>query len=194
MRFLFRGSYRLSLIAGVLLGLVPITLFVSAQETLPPIQFNVPYRCADGTTYIIQRCEMGRKGEVCFYRIEKNGQLETEAYNVRSQMTGWMTSCPPPQSPPAQAGSRGAQPGPAPGQPLNPPYLSEMPTPERVIAVLKGPTPKASALLQIGAFYQLGEVIRTLSGRRAIRNELTPDEVRLMQTYAAASLQVSQAI
>jgi hypothetical protein len=171
MRLLFRGFSRSSLItAGVCLALVPITLFVSAQGTLPPIQFNVPYRCADGTTYIIQRCEMGRKAEVCFYRIEKNGQLETEAYNFRSQMTGWMTSCPPqPQSQAAPAGSPGVQTGPVPGQPLNPPYLSEMPAPERVIAVLKGPTPKATALLQIGAFYQLEEVIRTLAGPRAIR-------------------------
>jgi len=72
MRFVFRCSFRFSLItAGVVLALVPITLLVSAQQTLPPIQFNVPYRCADGTTYIIQRCETGRKGEVCFYRIEK---------------------------------------------------------------------------------------------------------------------------
>ena len=138
---------------------------------------------------------MGRKAEVCFYRIEKNGQLETEAYNVRSQMTGWMTACPPPPQPQAApAGSPGVQTGPAPGQPLNPPYLSEMPPPERVIAALKGATPKATALLQMGAFYQLGEVIRTLAGRRAIRNQLTPDEIRLMQTYAAASLQVGQAI
>ena len=196
MRLLFRGSYRVLLTtAGVLLGLVPITLFVSAQQTLPPIQFNVPYRCADGTTYIIQRCEMGRKAEVCFYRIEKNGQLETEAYNVRSQMTGWMTACPPPPQPQAaSAGSPSVQTGPTPGQPLNPQYLSEMPAPERVIGLLKGTTPKATALLQIGAFYQLGEVIRTLAGPRAIRNQLTPDEVSLMQTYSAASLQVSQAI
>src|SRR4030095_9859570 len=113
MRFPFRCSYRVLLIAaGVLLALVPITLFVSAQGTLPPIQFNVPYRCADGTTYIIQRCEMGRKAEVCFYRIEKNGQLETEAYNVRSQMTGWMTACPPPPQAPAgepKSGGRAAR-------------------------------------------------------------------------------------
>ena len=197
MRFKFRGSYRFSLITGLaILVLVPLALFVSAQETLPPIQFNVPYRCTDGTTYIIQRCEMGRKGEVCFYRIEKNGQLETESYNVRSQMTGWMTACPPPPPQPqaAPAGSLGGQTGPAPGQPLTPPYLSELPAPERVIALLKGTTPKATALLQIGAFYQVTEVIRTLAGPRAIRNQLTPDEVRLMQTYSVASLQVSQAI
>src|SRR6185503_21323631 len=146
MRFKFRGSYRFSLITGLaILVLVPLALFVSAQETLPPIQFNVPYRCTDGTTYIIQRCEMGRKGEVCFYRIEKNGQLETESYNVRSQMTGWMTACPPPPQPQAApAGSPSVQTGPAPGQPLNPPYLSEMPPPERVLAALKGATPKAT--------------------------------------------------
>jgi hypothetical protein len=105
MLLLLRAFHRFSLItAAVLLALVPITLFMSTQQSLPPIQFNVPYRCADGTTYIIQRCETGRKGEVCFYRIEKNGQLETESYNVRSQMTGWMTACPPqpqPQAAPA---------------------------------------------------------------------------------------------
>ena len=73
---------------------MPCAWLLTAREPLPPIHFSVPYRCADGTAYVIERCVAGRREEICYFRIEKNGQVEKEVYNVRSQLTGWMKACP----------------------------------------------------------------------------------------------------
>ena len=50
------------------------------------------------------------------------------------------------------------------GGPLNPPYLSEMPSVEKVMQAMKTNDPRETALRQMGAFYQLIEIIATLSG------------------------------
>src|SRR3984893_1973676 len=64
-----------------------------AQE---PLQINVPYRCSDGTSYIINECHpISRGREICTWREEKNGQLVTEAYSIRTQMYGRIQGCPP---------------------------------------------------------------------------------------------------
>src|SRR5262245_58406775 len=81
-----------------------------------PLQLNVPYRCQDGVTRTITRCERNARAEVCFWREEEQGQI-TERYNVRSQMDGWLSTCkaeqpqPPPQPAPQP---RAAVPAPAP--------------------------------------------------------------------------------
>ncbi len=77
-------------ILAVLLGVVICTSIVAAQEAL---QFNVPYHCPDGTDNIVTRCQSNARGEVCFWREEKNGQLIVERYNIRSQMDGWLKVC-----------------------------------------------------------------------------------------------------
>src|SRR5260370_32952013 len=138
MAFFSRGLYRTSQATAVLLGFVPGPSLVNSQEPLPALQFNVPYRCADGTTYVIQRCEPVRNGEVCYFRIEKNGQLLKEAYNIRSQMTGIVKTCP------VQASSQ-------PGPPLNPPYLREMPSVERVRAQIQARNPIKGVRRQLAA-------------------------------------------
>jgi hypothetical protein len=180
MAFLSRSFHRSASAAALLLGLVPGASLVSAQEPLPPLQFNVPYRCADGTAYIIHRCETGRKGEVCFFRIEKNGKLETEAYNVRSRMTGWMKACP------AQAGAQA-------GQPLNPPYLREMPSVERVRREIQGSNPTDTLARQMAVFTQLVKTVKHMMGPSRRLNSFTPDESRVIQTYELAAYEMSQA-
>jgi len=42
-----------------------------AQDDL---QFNVPYTCRDGVTYVVHKCLTGPKGEMCYYQAE--GQSE----------------------------------------------------------------------------------------------------------------------
>ena len=94
----------------IFLGLVS-ALVLQAQEALPPIQFNVPYRCANGTAYVIQRCEPGKKEEVCYFHIEANGRREDDRYNVRSQFTDMMKRCPVSSAPkPAAQPGRAATP------------------------------------------------------------------------------------
>jgi hypothetical protein len=58
----------ISRLAALLLVSMTCAAVLAAQE---PLQFNVPYRCADGTVYIIQRCEKNaRGGEMCAWREE----------------------------------------------------------------------------------------------------------------------------
>lgn len=58
---------------------------LSAQDD--GLQFNVPYLCNDGVTYVVHKCETGPKGVFCYYQAE--GQ--SERYNTRSQVVYQMT-------------------------------------------------------------------------------------------------------
>lgn len=78
-------------------------------------------------------------------------------------------------------------------QATNPPYLSEFPSVERVKQAMKVADPRETALRQLGAMWQLQEIIKALSGHREFRG-LTPDEARVIQSYYAASYYVGVAI
>jgi hypothetical protein len=77
-------------------------------------------------------------------------------------------------------------------QQTNPPHLSQFPAVEKVMNTMKTADPRETALRQIGAFYQLTEIIKTLSGPREFRG-LTPDEQRVMGVYQTASFKVAEA-
>ena len=51
------------LVAILVLGLS--SMAVAAQE---PLQFNVPYKCADGTQYVIEKCAPYGRFEMCTWR------------------------------------------------------------------------------------------------------------------------------
>ena len=51
------------------------------------LQFNVPYLCNDGVTYVVHKCLTGPKGEMCYYQAE--GQ--SERYNTRASVVYQMT-------------------------------------------------------------------------------------------------------
>jgi hypothetical protein len=72
-------------------------------------------------------------------------------------------------------------------QALNPPYLSEMPSVERVMRAMQTTNPRDTAERQIGAFYQLMEIIKTLSENREFRG-MTPDEMHILQMYFGGCL------
>src|ERR1051326_2839642 len=70
-----------------------VALFPSAALTQDTLQFNVPYHCPDGTDKIITQCKPYGRGEMCYWRNERNGQLINEQFNVRGQMDGWLAIC-----------------------------------------------------------------------------------------------------
>src|SRR5262249_4373038 len=137
-----------------------VVLFASVVAGQEPLQFNVPCHCPDGTDKIVTRCASNARGEVCFWREEKNGQLIVERFNIRSQMDGWLKVCKVQDAPSVK---QTAAPSP-PGQALNPPYLSEMPSVDRVVRAMQATDPRETALRQMGTFYQLIEIIKALSG------------------------------
>jgi hypothetical protein len=180
---------RAAALVRAFIALLLALLAASSLRAQEPLQFNVPYRCADGTTYTITKCEQRGRFEFCFWREEKNGQLVVEAYSERAQMYGRLAPCPV-QKPQAAAPASGMRRT----GPLNPPYLIEMPTVERVMSGMKTDDPKETALRQIGAFWQLGEIIKELSGPREFqRTGLTPDEIRILTEYSMAEYNTSKA-
>ena len=71
------------LVAALLCMSAPL---LSAQDSM---QFNVPYLCPDGSTYVVHKCEKGPKFEFCYYQRDYN----SERYNVRSQVANQMATC-----------------------------------------------------------------------------------------------------
>ena len=108
----------------IFLGLVFSLMPVRAQEALPPLQFNVPYRCPDGNVYVIQRCERGPKGEFCFFHYEGD---ESERYMARSQFADMAKRC--------TVSPAAAKPAAQPGRPANPPTHREPPSLDSVMSV-----------------------------------------------------------
>jgi tetratricopeptide (TPR) repeat protein len=90
------------------------------------------------------------------------------------------------QSGPPKIGmAPGSTPTAATAQPTNPPYLAEFPSVERVKSEMQGKDAMDTAARQMGAFWQLQEIIKGMSGLRWTQNALTSDEKRLLGQYAA---------
>src|SRR6185312_12766154 len=53
------------------------------------LQFNAPYLCSDGSTYVVHRCQKGPKFEFCYYQRDQN----SERYNVRASVWNQMRQC-----------------------------------------------------------------------------------------------------
>jgi len=175
-------------LAAILSGAFLFVSLTAAQEAL---QFNVPYHCPDGTDNIITKCQYNARGEICFWRQEKNGQLIVERYNVRGQMDGWLKICKVQAPPPAKFP---ATPQWQPGQPMIPSYLSEFPTVEKVKREIQGSSPDDTLARQVAVFTYLPQiVIRIQPPNRSVREGLTPDEQKVTGAYQLAAYEMSQA-
>jgi len=64
-----------------------MSAMVAAQQAPDGLQFNVPYLCNDGHTYVVHKCEKGPKFEACFYQREQ----DSERYNTREAVVYQMT-------------------------------------------------------------------------------------------------------
>jgi hypothetical protein len=84
--FLSRGSRCFLPATGVALLLLCIPAGLLSQDGL---KFNVPYLCSDGSTYVVHHCDVGPKGEFCFYQRDNN----SERFNRRSDVANQMNHC-----------------------------------------------------------------------------------------------------
>lgn len=71
-------------------------------------------------------------------------------------------------------------------QTTNPPYLSQFPTAERIKADIKGSDAVDTSARQMGAYWQLMQMIKTLAGPRFQSNAFTRDENNLLLHYGSA--------
>lgn len=74
----------------------------------------------------------------------------------------------------------------------DPPHLRDFPSVDRVKQAMQVGDPRETALRQIGAFWQLQEILKALSGRREFRG-FTPGEGKLIGEYGTAEYYVAQA-
>lgn len=72
------------ILAALLISIAGIAV---AQQAPDGLQFNVPYLCNDGHTYVVHKCENGPKFEACFYQREH----DSEGYNTRAAVVDQMT-------------------------------------------------------------------------------------------------------
>ncbi len=171
-----------------------LPVIAAAQETL---QFNVPYRCQDGTTNVITRCEKTPRGEVCFWREEQNGQVIGERYNRRDWMDGWLKVCRPPQATPAPRATVAPPAAPAPstaGPAPDSPFLAGLPSVDRIMREIQGTSPTDTLARQMAAFTYVSRlVLRMQMAPGRPFNSVTPDERRVTDAYSAAAYQATQA-
>jgi hypothetical protein len=73
-----------------------------------------------------------------------------------------------------------------------PAYLAEMPTVERVMQSMRTADPDETAARQMAAFTHLKNMVEKLAGPRFPKNQLTPQENQLRQTYYAAYWQIAK--
>jgi len=178
-----------NVIAVTVLGLAA-SLSADAQQA-PPLRLNVPYHCANNIIVVVKHCEMKGGTEVCsLVKGPPNGPLSDEISMPKAQAAAIGLICPP-EGGSSQASAKGTS---APnGRTFNPPYLSEMPSVDRVLAAMKTTDPRETAVRQIWAFYELNEIIKTLSGDREFaRTGMLPDEEKIMRDYLVAQYKVSQ--
>jgi hypothetical protein len=77
-------------------------------------------------------------------------------------------------------------------QATNPAYISEMPSVDRVTKEMQASDPAETAARQMGAFWQLKQMVEDMAGPRFYKPGLTPDEARMRQAYYTAYWQISQ--
>jgi hypothetical protein len=189
--------------AVTFVGCLLVPALAGAQQ---PLQFNVPYSCQDGLTRIISRCEKNaRGGEVCFWKEGKNGQFDSERYNVRGQMDGWLAMCKAPPAQPAattpsaaqaaapQAAAPPPMPVARPGQPLSPPYLAGMPSPDLVKQKIQGSSPVDTLARQVAVLNRLPFFMQRMTLAPERKSNYTPDELQALNAYSLTSYQLSQA-
>ena len=81
-----------------------------------------------------------------------------------------------------------------PGQPMNPPYLSEMPSVDRVKSEIQGANPDDTLARQVAVFTYLPQIVqRSQDPNRRYGDPLTPDEQRVVGAYNLAAYETSQA-
>src|SRR6266852_6393356 len=164
----------------------------SAQQQTS-LQVNAPYHCKNGLTVTLTRCGQQAGKEYCEFKVEQNGKLAFQASDLRDRVAAAVKACSTETSgTAAPAAAKPAQP--VNGKSFNPPYLSEMPSVDRVMEGMKANDPRETALRQIWPFYELIEIIKTLSGDREFaRTGMLPDEQKIIGEYQVAQYKVSQA-
>jgi hypothetical protein len=151
----------------------PTTGAGSAPAQRPSDLNNSRWDCGGGTSLTVIQCQRQAGQEACFIRLEQDGKFVTQAPKPRSEIEAHVSACKPlPQ--------------------FNPAYLAEFPSPYRVVQGMLASNPRDNAIRAIGAYYQLSEIIKVLSGPRETSGFL-PDEKQFIGDYGRLQSEMAHA-
>lgn len=77
-------------------------------------------------------------------------------------------------------------------RPMDPAYLADMPSVDRVRNEIKGTDPTDTMARQVAVFTYLGEYVKRIKSNRSMRSPYTPDEQNVLNAYNMASYQITE--
>ena len=172
-------------LAPVLVALA-LTIPLAAQQPSFP-QAGV-YRCTNGFVLTISRCGKIQGADACNFKIENKGQVLMDSPGAPDGVSKIVRKC--------KGEDVESQPGPSSPRKAaatDPPYLSEMPAPARILAEIKGKDAEDMGERQMGAFRALVQIIDDMAwglGHRYVNDadsrKATLDERQLRFAYETA--------
>ena len=169
-----------------------IAVLLGAQQAPDGLQFNVPYICPDGQTYVVHRCDEGLRFEACFY--QKN--QDSERYNTRQAVATQMKTCRVQGQPTTRVSESAVPPAVASGAThtaaASSDYVADMPSVDRVKSEIKGSDPTDTLARQVAIFSYLQTYLLRIRDARHYGGPFTPAEKKLFEDYYYAGYQLSQ--
>jgi hypothetical protein len=146
------------------------------------------YHCTNGFILTISPCGKIQGHDACNFKIENKGQVLMDTPGSFDGVNKLIRKCRGENVDAPTGPSLAVRSG-----PTNPPYLSEMPEPARILAEIKGKDVEDTGERQMGAFRALVQMIDDMAwglGHRYLTNadssKATPDERRLRFAYETA--------
>ncbi|HEY3930637.1 MAG TPA: hypothetical protein VGL89_19855 [Candidatus Koribacter sp.] len=181
---LFARRYPLRSLTPVLITLGIAVPLVAQQPSAP----QGVYHCTNGYMLTVSRCGKLQGQDACYFKIENKGQVLMDSPGSLSGVNKIVKKCKGEEAEAQAVVSPAATLG-----PTNPSYLSEMPTPARIVAEIKGKDAEDTGERQMGAFMALVKIIDDMAwglGHRYVNDAdnraATPDEKRIRFAYETA--------
>ena len=158
------------------------------------------YHCTNGFVLTISKCDKFQGVDACWFKVENKGQVLVDTPGSVSGAVKMVRACGgdmsvvPSEEEVEQARRRlqAIAPPSAANRPMDPAYLADMPSVDRVKNEIKGSDPTDTLARQVAVFTSLGQFVNRIKSSRSIRAPYTPDEQNVMNAYRLASYQITQ--
>ena len=158
------------------------------------------YHCTNGFILTISKCDKFQGVDACWFKVENKGQVLVDTPGSVSGAVKMVKACNGdmsvvPSEEEVERARRRLQAIPPPStanRPMDPAYLADMPSVDRVKNEIKGTDPTDTQARQVAVFTYLGEYVKRIKSNRSIRSPYTPDEQTVLNAYSVASYQITQ--
>lgn len=169
----------------------------SASAQASPAPPPGVYQCKNGFTLTISKCEKWNGADACFFKVENKGQVLMDSPGSVAGVAKMLRACngdtsvlPNAAKPPSGGSSAPSSAGTS--RTMDPAYLADMPSVDRVKNEIKGSDATDTMARQVAVLAYLGEYIKRIKSNRSMRSPYTPDEQTVLNAYSLASYQITE--